>query len=88
MKIGSKRRRTKQQIEDEKLAALTKAAAIEDKLKSIDRLQAQLSDMKAQQQEDNEAERILSQMMDQGFVQRDENGQWGPGPNASLTDGQ
>ena len=74
MKIGSKRRRTKQQIEDEKLEALTKAAAIEDKLKSIDRLQAQLSDMKAQQQEDNEAERILSQMMDQGFVQRDESG--------------
>ena len=88
MKIGSKRRRTKQQIEDEKLEALTKAAAIEDKLKSIDRLQAQLSDMKAQQQEDNEAERILSQMMDQGFVQRDESGQWGPGPNASLTQGQ
>ena len=88
MKIGSKRRRTKQQIEEEKLEALTKAAAIEDKLKSIDRLQAQLSDMKAQQQEDNEAERILSQMMDQGFVQRDENGQWGPGPTAGLTDGQ
>ena len=38
MKIGSKRRRTKQQIEDDKLAAQTKAAAIEEKLKMLDQV--------------------------------------------------
>ena len=38
MKIGSKRRRTKQEIEDEKVAALAKEAAIQDKLATIDRL--------------------------------------------------
>ena len=38
MKVGSKRRRTKQEIEDEKLAALAKEAAIQDKLATIDRL--------------------------------------------------
>ena len=36
MKVGSKRRRSKQTIEDEKLAALTKQQAIEDKLKLVD----------------------------------------------------
>ena len=38
MKIGSKRRRTKVQIEEEKLEALTKQQAIEDKLKDLERL--------------------------------------------------
>jgi hypothetical protein len=38
MKVGSKRRRTKVEIEDQKLEALTKQQAIEDKLKSIDKL--------------------------------------------------
>ena len=39
MKIGSKRRRTKQQIEDDKNVALSKQQAIEEKLMLIENLQ-------------------------------------------------
>jgi len=39
MKIGSKRRRTKQQIEDDKNVALSKQQAIEEKLVLIENLQ-------------------------------------------------
>jgi hypothetical protein len=42
MKVGSKRRRTKQQIEDDKMETLTKQQAIQDKLKTIDKLQSEL----------------------------------------------
>ena len=49
MKIGSKRRRTKQTILDDKVEAETKALAIEEKLKTIDRLQQELKNAKAQQ---------------------------------------
>ena len=42
MKVTSKRRRTKQEIEDEKAAALAKEEAIQDKLKTIDRLHIEL----------------------------------------------
>ena len=45
MKVGSKRRRTKQEILDDKAAALAKEQAIEDKLKTIGHLQAQLVEM-------------------------------------------
>ena len=45
LKATSKRRRTKQEILDDKAAALAKEQAIEDKLKTIGHLQAQLVEM-------------------------------------------
>ena len=75
-------------IEEQKLAAVTKQMAIEEKLKTIDHLQAQLSQVEALQNTENEATNVLKQMMAQGFVQRDENGNWGPGPNVNQTQGQ
>ena len=50
MKLGSKRRRTKQTIEDEKLEAITKAQAIEEKLALLDKLQQENTTLKSQQE--------------------------------------
>ena len=36
----------------------------------------------------NEAEQVLTNMLNAGFVQRNDNGVWGPGPNASSSGGQ
>ena len=43
MKASSKRRRTKQEIIEAKAAALAKEQAIQDKLKTIERLQQELA---------------------------------------------
>lgn len=48
MKMTSKRRRTKQQIQDDKAAAQAKADALEEKLGLIDRLQQELTHVQAQ----------------------------------------
>lgn len=68
MKVGSKRRRTKQEIEDDKAAALAKQEAIQEKLNLIARLQQENAQLKALPQEDSEAERVLSQMLQSGYV--------------------
>ena len=47
MKVGSKRRRTKQTIEDERVAAEAKAQAIEEKLATIDRVLQENARLKA-----------------------------------------
>jgi DNA-binding IclR family transcriptional regulator len=88
MKIGSKRRRTKQTIEDESLAALTKQQAIEEKLALFEKLKVENAQLKAQPETGSEAERVLSNMLQAGFVQREADGSWGPGPNAVTRGGQ
>lgn len=87
MKIGSKRRRTKQQIEDDKLESSTKQQAIEEKLALFERLQQENAQLKAQQDTETEAQRILGQMVDAGHAHRDENGQWNAGPDPRLSEG-
>ena len=89
MKVGSKRRRTKQQIEDDKVAALVKAEAIEEKLKMLDQVIKENAEIKAnQEQQKSEAENVVSHLIDQGLIHKDNNGTWGPGPNAGQTLGQ
>ena len=51
MKSGSKRRRTKQQIEDEKLAEIEKKQKIEAKLATYDVLQQKVHMMEAADQQ-------------------------------------
>ena len=46
MKIGSKRRRTKKEIEDEEDVAAEKAKKLKEKLESIDRLEAEITQLK------------------------------------------
>ena len=82
MKMTSMRRRTKQQIQDDKAAAQAKQAALEEKLQLIDRLQQELAEVQAQQQVDQNAKKVLGQMLDAGFLVQDENGEYFPGPNA------
>ena len=82
MKMTSKRRRTKQQIADDKAAAQAKAEALEEKLGLIDRLQQELTHVQAQQQADENAKKVLGQMLDAGFLVQDESGEYFPGPNA------
>ena len=60
MKVGSKRRRTKQTIEDEKMAAEVKAQAIEEKLATIDRVLQENARLKAQPEPNSDAERVLA----------------------------
>ena len=79
MKVGSKRRRTKMQIEEEKADALTKQQAIEEKLAFLETLVQENAALKAKQEGPNEAELVLSQMLEAGYVQRDGEGNWGPG---------
>ena len=66
--MTSKRRRTKQQIQDDKAAAQAKQAALEEKLGLIDRLQQELAEVQAQQQVDLNAKKVLGQMLDAGFL--------------------
>ena len=79
MKPGSKRRRTKQEIKEEKLAAVTKAQAIEDKLKALERLVEENAELKQQQEAGMKAQQALQSMMESGFVGMDENGTYVPG---------
>ena len=60
MKIGSKRRRTKQEIEDDKLAVISKQIAIEEKLALIENLQRENAKLKSQQPSNDEATEILT----------------------------
>ena len=86
MKITSKRRRTKQEIIDEKAAALSKEQAIQDKLATIDRIQQELQITQEQAQGNNDAQRILAQMAEAGHVHRGPDGNWNPGPDPSSFD--
>ena len=79
MKVTSKRRRTRQEIEDAKVSALAKEQAVQDKLKTIDRLQAQLAEVQAQQQVYQKDQEALGNMLQAGFLARDENGNYVPG---------
>ena len=48
MKVGSKRRRSRATIQSQKIEALTKAQAIEDKLKNLERLIEENAELKQQ----------------------------------------
>ena len=88
MKCGSKRRKSRKTIEQDKLEALTKQQAIEEKLALFDKIVAENAKFKAQPELGSKAEKVLSQMLDAGFVQRDASGEWIPGPNAATHQGQ
>jgi molecular chaperone GrpE (heat shock protein) len=79
MKVGSKRRRTKQEIEDQKLEDRVKRQAVEDKLKTIDNLQAELQSTQQQVLDNQDAKDIVQNMLDQGFVQINPDGVMVPG---------
>ena len=55
MKVGSKRRRGRQEIEDEKLAAETKQRAIEEKLSLFEKVMQENTELKSEQEAESEA---------------------------------
>ena len=79
MKICSKRRRGRQEIEDAKLEALSRQQAIEDKLKNLERLLEENAELKQQQEAGKKAQWTLQNMVSQGFIAVDEDGDFVPG---------
>lgn len=79
MKIGSKRRRTKQEIMDQKTETQVKAQALNDKLASFERLQQELEDAKQQAQINQESNNVVNQMIDSGYVELGMDGMIRPG---------
>ena len=84
MKVTSQRRRTKQEILDDKAAALAKEEAIQDKLKTIDRLHLELQKVQAAQEAHNKNEEAIQSMLNTGFIAPDGNGGYMPGPNSGA----
>ena len=74
MKVGSKRRRTKQEIRDQKEESMVKQQAIEDKLAKFDQMKRELEQAKQIAEENAEASEIVQGMIDQGFVEKAEDG--------------
>jgi uncharacterized protein (DUF3084 family) len=79
MKVGSKRRRTKQEIEDQKMEDLTKRQAVEDKMKAFVNLQAELQATQQQVTQNQSAADALQSMMHQGFIEQGPDGIYRPG---------
>jgi molecular chaperone GrpE (heat shock protein) len=88
MKATSVRRRTKQEIEDQKAAALAKEEAIQDKLKTIDRLHIELQKVSAAQEANQKNEEAIQSMLQAGFIAPDGNGGYMPGPNVGAQGGE
>ena len=84
MKIGSKRRRSKQQIADEKDEAMIKQQAIDDKLAKMEKLQAELADAQQQILDNQSASELVTNMIDQGFVKMNQEGVMVPGDAVNL----
>ena len=82
MKASSTRRRTKQEIIEAKAAALAKEQAIQDKLKTIERLQQELAVVAAKQAEAVKAQDTINEMLSAGFLMVGKDGGYVPGPRA------
>ena len=74
LKSGQKRRRTQRQITDEKAEEVLRQRAIEDKLASIEKLQQELKEAKEEASQGKAATTILTQMLEKGEAQMDQNG--------------
>ena len=81
MKVGSKRRRTKQEILDQKSEALIKQQAIEEKLAKYDQLQQELQEAKQKAEANSNAREIVNEMLEQGYVEVNDDGQLQPSQN-------
>ena len=74
LKAGIKRRRTQRQITDERAEEILKQQAIEDKLAKFEELQSQLAEAKKEAENGKAATNILTDMINNGQAQVDENG--------------
>ena len=81
MKVGTKRRRTRQEILDEKEEARLKQESIEEKLAMLDNLTAMNEDLMGKYDKNEGANVILKGLLDKGMVSIGENGVWSVNPN-------
>jgi hypothetical protein len=74
LQSNSKRRRTKQQIKDEKAAAVQEAIQTKAKLTHLGILESKVKAMENQKSQGDAAINLLSQFMNEGVVQQEEDG--------------
>ena len=74
LQTGSKRRRTKQQIEDEKQAQQLKAQQDAAKVAQYDNLQLKVQMMEQNQSNNEAAKSLLNQFINAGIVEQSEDG--------------
>ena len=79
LKVGSKRRRTRAELEEIKLQELEKVAQAHEREKRIMELEDELVQSKSKVASAEKAEAVLNQMLDAGFVVQDEFGEIVPG---------
>ena len=70
LKTGSKRRRTKAQIEEEKTEELQKENAIQMKLAMVEQLQAQREQAEQAAQNNRDAAVLMSDLINAGIVKQ------------------
>ena len=68
LKVGSKRRRTRAELEEIKLQELEKVAQAHEREKRIMELEDELQQSKSKAASAEKAENVLHQMLDAGFV--------------------
>ena len=68
LKVGSKRRRSKQQIKEEKLAALQKEQEIQAKLAQFDQMQAALQQSERERLDMSSKTEEVQKMLDNGLL--------------------
>ena len=74
LQIGSKRRRTKAQIEEEKQLKLEKEAMVEEKLADYDVLQQKFDILEQAKSNGDAAASVLEQVINAGFVNQENDG--------------
>ena len=74
LQVGSKRRRTKHEIEADKQAKLFEEQTIENKLAEYDSLQQKYEQIEQEKQNGDLAASILQQFIDAGYVKQEKDG--------------
>ena len=74
LKAGIKRRRTQRQITDEKAEEALRQQSIEEKLAKFDELNKKYEEAKKEAETNNQARAILSNFIENGEAQVDNNG--------------
>ena len=74
LKVGSKRRRTKTEIESQKEEARIKEAAIDQKIQQFEEMQQQINQMQSHISEADQLRGFFQDMINKGKLVRDDNG--------------
>ena len=74
LKIGTKRRRTKQEISEEQEEARIKEEAVESKLAKFDKMKEKVKELEGDVESNKAADVILRSMIKDGYVVMDADG--------------